>query len=100
VKKILQKGNQKNSDEKPLGSGSIGYGVPTPVGASFDKPPSISLSFPLWSRAACRLRSKESFHNSWRGLPEGWRFERLYKDGHSPLEALETWRDWEPFEDA
>ncbi len=100
MKKILQKGNQKNSDEKPLGSGSIGYGVPTPAGASFDKPPRITLSLSLWRRAAYRLRSKESFHNSWRGLPEGWRFDRLYKEGHSPLGALETWRDWEPFEDA
>lgn len=100
MKKIPQNENRKNSDQKPLGSGSIGHGVPTPVGHSFDALPRVSLSLAEWKREARRLMAEESFYNAWRGLPLDWRFDDLHKEGHSPLDALERWRDWEPWEDA
>jgi len=44
------------------------------------------------------LMKTADFHNYWRGQPRGWLFDQLYREGYSPLDALEAWRDWEPFE--
>jgi len=99
VKKMLQNLKQKNSDQKTLEAGSIGSAPPTPAGCSLDEPPRINLCLADWRRQTRRLRAEESFHNAWRGLPEGWRFDRFYRDGHSPMDALTAWRDWQPWED-
>lgn len=59
----------------------------------------VERSLVEWRTEVATLMSETDYHNPWRGLPSDWRFDQLYRDGFSPLDALELWRDWEPFED-
>ena len=58
----------------------------------------VERSLDEWRAEVATLMSEADYHNPWRGLPSDWRFDQLYRDGFSPLDALELWRDWEPFE--
>lgn len=60
---------------------------------------SVERSLNEWRREVVTLMSESDYYNPWRGLPSDWRFDQLYRDGFSPLDALKLWRDWEPFED-
>jgi len=60
----------------------------------------IHLTFHEWSKQADDLRRKHDYWNLWLGSPIGPRFADLYHRGFSPRQALNWWRDAEPFEDA
>jgi hypothetical protein len=59
---------------------------------------SVGLSLEEWHGEVLSLMKTTDYHNYWRGQPRGWLFDQLYREGYSPLDALEAWRDWEPVE--
>jgi len=60
---------------------------------------SVGLSLEEWHGEVATLMTQADYYNPWRGLPSDWRFDQLHSDGFSPIDALEAWRDWVPFED-
>lgn len=103
MKKILQSPEPRISSRKPPALTPLGHALPAPeVGLVEDmREPrrEVGLTLGQWRRETLLLNARESHWNSWRGVPGGWRFDRLYGQGYSPKDALEAWRDWVPMEE-
>jgi len=57
----------------------------------------VDRSLDEWRQETIALHAEEDYFNSWLGPASGSRFDRLFGEGYSPIDALEAWRDWEPF---
>lgn len=85
----------RNCSRKSLGADFPGHGVPAPEAGSFTGQPtsgsqSVGLTLVQWGAETIRLRGGGCSCNPWRGIPKGWQFDKLYREGNSPEGALAT----------
>lgn len=103
MKKKLQKENQKNSSRTLLGLTPLEHALPAPEGDLHRQrvgvAPMVGLTLADWQSVVARLQQVSDYHNPWRGEPTGWQFDHFYDRGYAPEDALEAWRDWEPWEE-
>lgn len=72
---------------------------PTQIKVSPSQISRVERSLAEWRAETEMLMTVVDYYNPWRGVPCGWRFDQLHRDGFSPIDALELWRDWVPIED-
>lgn len=104
MREQLQNHQFRIASRKPLGLTPLKHALPAPDAGSFVVDPTsgsqkVGVTLVQWRAETIRLREGVCWCNPWRGIPTGWQFEQLYREGHSPEAALTLWRDWEPWDE-